>query len=791
MELDPKIMQQLLQTFSSELDSQIQMITDGLLKLEKNIEGDARRVVLEDIFRSAHNIKGAARGVGVLDVSEIAHHLESLFGEFKRDNKIPAAELIDLSLESIDYMRTAHSAFSNKIPLEFDLRALLQRIDDACGGVEDESAGSTEKSGKPGKKKTSKKTNKKISKKVGEGTAKIAKPTLITNEDASLQSQTATVKEAKELSPEPLAKPVVSENTTAEFIRLSTDKLEAVAATGEELQVSKIEMEDHLKSINELKSRLEAFTNMWTRAGFVLRHHKKGLPTDVARLLDHSLDNIIELDKLGEQIHKEMRSSTSRLGILTNNMQTDIRLMRLVPVSSLLRPLARTVRDVARELGKQVDYQVIGDEIEMDRSVLDEVRDPVMHLLRNAIDHGLESPEERKVAGKPVTGKLSVQVQAEGSKIYMIIKDDGRGIDVEKVAAAAEKRKLVTDTELSAMSDEEMLDLVFHPGFSSKEIVTNVSGRGVGLDVVRSNLRKLKGRVQMDTIPGEGTTFTLHLPLTLATEHGLMVRAGGNAYAIPTTSVNSVMELHPDNIIDVEASQAVLVDGQAVPLYRLSGLLEVGSNEPLSMESIPVVIISKGWDTVALLVDEILGEREIVIKTLQPPLVSVRNVTGGTLTGSGDIIMVLNPSNLVDSALKTALMSRVLSTDNGSNESQDIPHILVVDDSITTRNLEKNILEVAGYRVTTAVDGVNGWDVLQEKDFDLVVTDIEMPKMNGFDLTERIKQSEKFSELPVIIVSSLANEADQQRGIEVGANAYIVKGEFETRALLDVVRQMV
>jgi len=283
----------------------------------------------------------------------------------------------------------------------------------------------------------------------------------------------------------------------------------------------------------------------------------------------------------------------------------------------------------------------------------------------------------------------------------------------------------------------------------------------------------------------------LNLPLTLATDHGLMIRVGSSAYAIPTTSVDRVMELSPEDVVDVEACQAIIIDGQAVPLHSLAAILEIPAPQPDPTQHIPMVLVSKGWDTVALAVDEILGEREVVIKPLQSPLLSVRNITGGTLTGSGEIVMVLNPSDLVDSALKSGASSRFLARQTSDQPAIAVPRILVVDDSITTRTLEKNILETAGFRVTTSVDGKQAWDRLQEEEVELVVTDIEMPNMNGFELTEKIKQDERLANLPVIIVTSLAREEDQQRGIDVGANAYIVKGEFETKALLDVVRQMV
>ena len=787
MQLDPQIMQQLLQVFTGELDVQIQAITDGLLKLEKGVDGNERRTVFEDIFRSAHNIKGAARGVEVLDVSNIAHHLESLFSQLKRANIIPPAELIDLSLECMDHMHEALNAYKDKTPLGFDMDALLQRIESYLD-TEEEGA-TTQQPSAPAALAagTSTEAPASLSKPDAES---VIEPPALKQPPSTLENEAKTETEAEPES-ESQPKPSMPRTASSDIIRISVDKLEPVSAAGEELQVYKIEMDEQLESVHELQIQLEEFSNIWKHTLPILQHGSHGLPVEVMQLLERSTGGLNALNTTSRQVLKAIRSSTNRLGILTNSLQHDIRMLRLVPVASLLRPLSRTVRDISRELGKEVDYQIQGDDIEMDRAVLDGVRDPLIHLLRNAIDHGLENPEQRTAAGKPATGKLNVQVQAVGSQIRMIIHDDGAGIDVKKIAETARKRKVATDTELAAMSDEDILDMIFRPGFSSKEIVTNVSGRGVGLDVVRANLRKLKGSVQLDTKLGEGTTFTLNLPLTLATDHGMMVRANNNIYAIPTTSVHRVMELEAKDIIEVEASQAIIVEGRTIPLRSLSSLLEMPSEEPAAGQNIPVILVSKGWNIVGLVVNEILGEREIVIKSLQPPLMSVRNVTGGTLTGSGDIIMVLNPSDLVDSALKPGISSHVMSVSTGEEEAIKLPRILVVDDSITTRTLEKNILEAAGYEVVALVDGKQAWEFLQEESVDLVVTDIEMPNMNGFELTEKIKQADATADLPVIIVTSLAKDEDQQRGIDVGANAYIVKGEFETRMLLDVVRQMV
>lgn len=371
----------------------------------------------------------------------------------------------------------------------------------------------------------------------------------------------------------------------------------------------------------------------------------------------------------------------------------------------------------------------------------------------------------------------------------MAIKDDGAGLNADHIATMALKNKVITSKALEKLSKDEIIDLIFYPGFSTKEIITSISGRGVGLDIVRENIKNLKGNVLVTTQEGKGTTFTLRLPVTLATEHGLLFRSSETIFAIPTTAVVRVREITHDQIIEVEASHAILYENKAIPLRKMTTILGLQEHESDKTRHYSVVIISKGWHMVALMVDEVIGEREIIIKPLQPPLISVKNVIGGAFMGSGDIIMVLNPADLVDSALSSG-MRMSYTYDSTTNEKVEQAHILVVDDSITTRTLEQNILESVGYKVSVTVDGKQAWELIQQESFDLIVSDIQMPEMDGFELTEKIKTNEQFASLPVIIVSSLANEEDQRRGLEVGAEAYIVKGQFETKVLLETVSRI-
>jgi len=755
MDLDPKLFQQLVDAFKVELEEQLQIITDGLLQLEKKRQGaEVRRQTLDNVFRAAHNIKGAAKGVGVEAVSTISHALESLLSALRQTGRKPSPQHVDLSLEAVDQMRTAMRAFVDGEGDASQPGNLLGRLEQASTTITD-------------------------TKPPMEPESRTSKPPPKTDDNTDTPP--------KETARKGGGGAVV----VGEVVRVATEKLERVGALAEELQVAKIEMEDHFTGIQQLRNETDQLAQLW-RQSF---HHVKragmdALPVEIRRLLTNSMDGINELNVAVRHMYTHMRGTTTQLGYVSTALQDDVRKLRMVPATTVLQPLARTVRDIARQYGKEVSLEITGDELELDRLVLEGIRDPLLHLARNAIDHGIEDAGVRAQRGKPAEGTMRIKLQAEGGQAVIQVEDDGAGMDPQVIAAAAVKKGLVSSSDVEGMGRQELLELIFRPGFSTKEIITDLSGRGVGLDVVLTNLKMLKGNLSIDTEPGQGTTFTLRLPFTLAAEHGLLVRCGGKLLAIPVTSLERIMEVTPQEVVNVEGSQALRINEQPVLLRELATVLEMPATEPLFPDKLFVVVVSKGWRTIALIVDEIVGEREIVIKPLKPPLMAVRNVAGATLTGTGEVIMVLNPSDLVESALHASAHLRlpVLSVTKAKAKAKQI---LVVDDSITTRTLERNILEAHGYTVTVAVDGKEAWDVLQTKEFDLLVTDIEMPVMDGFELTQQVKQNEKFKGLPVIIVTSRATDADKQRGIDVGADAYIVKSHFETKALLDVVKQLI
>jgi len=468
--------------------------------------------------------------------------------------------------------------------------------------------------------------------------------------------------------------------------------------------------------------------------------------------------------------------------------------VRMLPVSTVFDVFPRLVRDLAREKGKEVELQIEGAETELDRRVLEEIKDPLIHLLRNGVDHGIEAPQKRVKAGKPRQGTITLKAFQKGNNIVIEVTDDGAGINVKKVKKAALKAGLIGPDDMETMSDDEAMQLIFASGLSTSAVVTGTSGRGVGMDVVRKNVEGLQGHVDVDSTLGQGTQMTLTLPLTLATTQELLVQVEEQTYGIPISAVERIQRINPQDISTVEGKEAILVDNEPISLVRLSDVLELAPQEDkvLHAEKIPLIILGAGRRRIAFLVDGVVGQQESVVKGLGKQLSRVRNVAGVTILGTGQVIMTLNPIDLIKSARgvegRTAIAARIT---QAQVEKVERPTILVVDDSLTTLTLEKNILETSGYEVKVATDGVEALSILQSDGCDLVVADILMPRMDGFELTTTVREDPKLKEIPIVLVTSLESREDKERGIEIGADAYIVKSTFDQETLLQTVEQLI
>lgn len=476
------------------------------------------------------------------------------------------------------------------------------------------------------------------------------------------------------------------------------------------------------------------------------------------------------------------------LAAATERILEDARSTLQLPCSSLLGTFGAIARDVARQHGKDVELRVTGEDIEVDRRVLDELKDPLIHLLRNAVDHGIETPDVRRSRGKPERASIVVGVvAAQGGRVQISVADDGAGLDTAGVLEAAVRMGIATSTPHDD-ADLEAAALIFESGLSSSPMVTDLSGRGLGLAIVREKVQKLNGSVSVTSSPGRGTTFTLEVPLSLSNYRGVRVAVSGRTVIIPSAAVTSVFRVRADEIRTIDGRPSVTLDGQAVPAAALHELIELPAPDQRALPAIRSAVgIRSGDRRVALLVDEVLGEGDVIFKRLGPLLERVPAVAGVSIGVGGEIVPVLDAADLVERAFGRRLRDPLAAT--AAAAPPDAHRILVADDSITSRSLLRSLLAGEGYAVTTAVDGEEALSRLHTEAFHLLVSDVDMPKMTGFELTAAIRADAVLGSLPVVLVTSLATPADRSRGLEAGANAYVVKSDFDSGDLLDIVRR--
>ena len=490
--------------------------------------------------------------------------------------------------------------------------------------------------------------------------------------------------------------------------------------------------------------------------------------------------------RVGRMISQRLETDPStidevrELSRLLNELQEKAMRARMVPVVTITDMLQRAVRDVARATGKDVRWEVRGEDTELDRGVLQQLGDPLLHLVRNAVDHGIESAEQRIAAGKPAQATVRFHAMQLGSEVILTVTDDGRGIDVDRVRSEAARG----GGDTSALTDEEAAYLVFRSGVSTADFVSEISGRGVGLDVVRANVEAARGRVEISTEPGAGTEFRIVVPITLAVLPCLLVEAGGQGHAIPMHSI----VLAPNQGVEArsEGRPVVWVGSQAVPLASLSATLGL----PVDDDG-PIIVIAGLTRQHAFRVGALLGQRDVVVKGLSRLLPRLDVIAGASVEPDGSIVLVLDVAGIIDRARLTQAGGVVsVASDAGATRAPVRARVLVVDDALTVRELQRSILERGGYDVLTASDGLEAMSTLAEGPVDLVLTDVEMPRMDGFALTEAIRAHPGLGNVPVLILTSRANEEDRQRGMETGADGYIVKSAFNEAALLSAVERL-
>ncbi len=730
----------LRETFRVEAAEHIEAMRAGLVAIESAGETE-RPFIVERVFREAHSLKGAARSVSLAEVEALCLALESIFAAMKREELKLSTAMLDAILPALGVLAT-HCEHPSAPPSP------------------------------EGKEKARE--------------AQVALDGIVRGTTRGRQAESPLAKAASR--PDAASPRADSATAAPDTVRVSTHKLGAILLGAEELVGAKLAANGRAAELRALAADLAAWNQRRVRQGARRRRGVEDSAT-ASELIESELLYTRTLENSLRKVARAAHQDALALAGITGKLLEDTKQVLLLPCSYLLGALPLVVRDLAREQGKEADLLVEGEDIEIDRRVLDELKDPLIHLLRNAIDHGIEKPQTRLALDKPSRGSVTIAVKpVEGKQVEITVSDDGAGIDLGQVSKAAVRLELIAADEAARLTEADVTDLVFRSGLSTSPIITDLSGRGLGLAIVREKVEKLGGSLSVRSRPGAGVTFRMLVPLALATFRGVLVDIAGGHFAIPTGNVVRVIRVKPDDIKTVENRQTIALGARAVSLVRLRDVLGLsGPDGRANGAAWPVVVVRAADRQVAFLVDEVQGEQEVVVKSLGPQLARVRNIAGASITGNGAVIPILNVVDLVESASTAGAPGPIAALPETAPERRN--RLLVAEDSITARTLLKGILEGAGYEVVAAVDGMDALTRLKTEPFDLVVSDVDMPRMNGFELTAKIRADKKLGELPVVLVTALGSQQDREYGIEVGANAYIVKSDFDQGNLLEIVRR--
>ncbi|RYG71428.1 hybrid sensor histidine kinase/response regulator [bacterium] len=828
--------QELAGLFREESEEHLQNLDEGLLRLEKNPHDSE---VLQEVFRSAHSLKGAARMLEVFEVETVAHHFEDVLGSAAKGLATLTASTIERLYSALDALRALVKQAVTGAPSGVEVNAVLAQLQ---GKVEEGSipetllsieenwaapADSTFTAESPYASSFSRpwETGEVEPGEIEDESATPPTPSPQREIQPVEIAAAAPTYEAEIVafhSPDPApSAPVVKAAPAApiattdaswkiETIRVEPNKLDALLAMAGELIVATTRArrgrgefealvalwEDETKSLTARRrvlGELERVVGRHSGANENVTSEAAPALFELRRLIEREEDRLGALGALLTRLRSAYDDVASLDGV-AGEMEEAIRGVRLLPLSTLFALFPRLVRDLAKSQEKEVNFIIEGGDTTADKRILEELKDPLMHMVRNAVDHGIETPFERERAGKPIEARLVLRAVQTATQVLVELRDDGRGLDESAITRSAVRKGLLDAGEVAALTPEQVRELIFSPGFSTAATITDVSGRGVGLDVVRANVQKLRGNIEVDSVRGQGTTFRLTLPVTLATTRVLLVRSGAHLYALPVEAVQSVQLITANEVFPLQGRPSFALEGAPVPLARLSDLLELPPDPPAKgggKPAQPCVILMQGSERLGVWVDGVVDEQEIILKPLGALLQNVPNLAGATILDTGEVALVLHSGDLFKTASRGGTVVASKSFESMPSEVDAAPkRVLLVEDSITTRTQEKRILEGAGYKVTVAVDGLDGWNKLAGGEFDAVVSDVEMPNMDGLTLAARIRQNEKYRELPIILVTSLSTEADRKRGVEVGANAYITKGGFDQKALLDTLKRL-
>ncbi|MBS4059369.1 MAG: response regulator [Bacteroidetes bacterium] len=757
-------LKELLNDFKIEGAEHLQAMVKGLLELENDINSQEKKTIVETVFREMHSMKGASRAVNLMQIERLCMHLESVFHEIKNEKLQLSKDMFDVFFQATDTLET-----------------MLKEMDNPNKSVSENAISQLGVKLKALSLKSIKHSNadyflKEIpTERQGEH---------LNTESHAVEEKAITIPAEKEVPSEPL--PVLKQKekiSETETVRIDTAKLYDSLRLAEEMITIKNKLKFHSDQLQLFSSNISNWKRKFSEAAS-FDNEEELKEKELLKKHDEALaDAVKNIEKLQYDA-----------GRTIDEMILGLKKTLLQPFSSLLAVVPRIVRDLSKEYNKEVELNILGSETEIDRRILEAMKDPIVHLVRNCIDHGIESKDERVKLKKEVSGTLTISIASDADqKIKIILEDDGRGINREKLISSAVKSGTIKAEAVDSMNEQEINMLIFASGVSTSPFITDVSGRGLGMAIVLEKITGLGGNIAVESVAHKGTKFTITLPQTLATFKGILVKASESLFMIPTTAIFKALKIAPDDISTVESKNTIRLNNEIVGLVSLADVLGVRKRHSKQksnfLQGLALQIAQK---KLVFVVDEVLGEHEGIVKSLGPQLKHVNNIAGATLLGDGKIVPVLQIAELINAAIGKSFTTDFDHEEKHENSDADVQkRILLAEDSITIRNMMRNYLETAGFDVVTAVDGQDAFEHLQSERFDIVVTDIEMPRMNGIQLTAKIKEHAAFNHLPVVLVTALESKDDRKRGMEAGANAYIIKSSFEKSNLIDTINRLI
>ncbi|MBX3389283.1 MAG: hybrid sensor histidine kinase/response regulator [Phycisphaeraceae bacterium] len=766
----------MLELFKLEAESHCAALTEGLLALEKN-PGDTS--VVEPLMRAAHSVKGAARIVGLDVVVTLAHVMEECFLAAKAGREKLTAARVDQLLRGVDVLAEIRAISESELGAWTSSQA--SRIDALVAELKAPApAGAAPVSSPP--------------------PAAPASESIPAASSPSPVSAPAAAPPATATSPSPASGPAreAPSEGSATSVRVASDVLNRMLSLAGESTVEASRMQG-LRALSEnLRSRERALENgIESLREQVHEARRRGKPEQSDAELDTMLESLgTETGRLrGAVLEHSARfdETMRRVEELSGALYTEVLRSRMRPFTEGTTAFPRMVRDIARQLNKSVEFTLVGGGVEVDREILQKLESPLTHMIRNSLDHGVEPEAERIALGKPPKATIKLTARHQSGMLVVEVQDDGRGIDPDAIRRKVVERKMVDESTAAKLSKQELMEFPFLPGFSTKQSVSEISGRGVGLDVVMSMVQGVSGTISLESDPGKGTCFVMRLPVTRSVLRAALVRIGGQLFAVPLARLHRVVLVAREDARPVQGRLQFTLDEQSVGLLRASDMLGGEAPDQSSAVLSVLVIGGKSDDLCGLIVDEFCGEEDLVIRPIDARLGSVAHIAAASIRADGLPVIVVDVDDLLRSVKQSLQEGKPLGviTKQGGAAHAARRRILVVDDSITVREVERQLLQRRGYHVEVAVDGREGLNALKAGKFDLLVTDVDMPRMTGIELIRALRKESRFGELPVIIVSYKDREEDRLAGLEAGANAYLTKSSFHDDSLIRMVEDLI